>query len=216
MRHIRFHSVESGESPPFFRSKEDRRVVSTERIDGWPAILTISRADLREKVTVINLEKVGFECVDYIIHEMPLNVVRGNETSSNLFQRRGQPIGINQRNNRPNFVIREARGKSGAVGKDVSWESNSMGSGKSDGETIRGDGKGINVSRKSKPGVGHKFAILLPLWNRVTNEQFRRVRFLPSANPSLSSYTRERAATEGDKERKYEANIHRRAFISLY
>lgn len=66
MRHIRFHNVESGESP--FLSIENRRVISTERIDGWDnstgdrltvAKLTSSRTDLREKVTVINLEKVG-------------------------------------------------------------------------------------------------------------------------------------------------------------
>lgn len=78
-----------------------------------------------------------------------------------------------------------------------------MGSGKSDGETIRGDGKGINVSRKSKPGVGHKFAIssLFGTASR-TNSFVASVSFLRrilSSRATLEREGREEPAIEGGK-----------------
>lgn len=82
----------------------------------------------------------------------------------------------------------------------LSWESNSMRStGKSDGETIRGDGKGINVSRKSKPGVGHKFAIFSFFGTASRTNSF----VAPVSSPIfLSSHTREKEKNSGGVKEK--------------
>lgn len=100
-------------------------------------------------MVVINLEKVG-----YIIHEM--FKVQVQETSSNSFERRGY---LRDKSTKQSAQFRDPRNWEGWLGSFLGNPIQCNRSGKSDGETIRGDGKGINVSRKSKPGVGHKFPI---------------------------------------------------------
>ena len=99
--------------------------------------------------------------------------------------------GINQRNNRPNFEkLEEVLGS--LLGNPIQCNR----SGKSDGETIRGDGKGINVSRKSKPGVGHKFPI--------------------SSFASVSSPIFLSSSFAAARRKIHEANIHQRAFFFFF
>lgn len=149
-------------------------------------------------MAVINLEKVG-----YIIHEMPFEEKKKTFKKHPLIRSNVEATyGINQRNNRPNFEkLEEVLGS--LLGNPIQCNR----SGKSDGETIRGDGKGINVSRKSKPGVGHKFPI-----SSFFGTASRTNSFVASVSSPIFLSSSFAAA----RRKIHEANIHQRAFFFFF